>query len=91
MIAKFLDKQGWEDRLALERDLSLCEDELFFMMKAIINLEVLFDFLQLANARLKLEHHFRDATKVTEVGVLFHVYHCPGSHALQRATRKGPK
>jgi hypothetical protein len=32
---KFLDKQGWEDRLALERDLSLCEDELFFMMKAI--------------------------------------------------------
>ncbi|KAF3010090.1 hypothetical protein E8E15_001017 [Penicillium rubens] len=33
--AKFLDKQGWEDRLALERDLSLCEDELFFMMKAI--------------------------------------------------------
>lgn len=33
--AKYLDKQGWEDRLALERDLSLCEDELFFMMKAI--------------------------------------------------------
>ncbi|KAJ5102127.1 hypothetical protein NUU61_004349 [Penicillium alfredii] len=33
--AKFLDKQGWEDRLALERDLSQCEDELFFMMKAI--------------------------------------------------------
>jgi hypothetical protein len=33
--AKFLDKQGWEDRLTLERDLSQCEDELFFMMKAI--------------------------------------------------------
>ncbi|KAJ5948666.1 hypothetical protein N7454_001973 [Penicillium verhagenii] len=33
--AKYLDKQGWEDRLALERDLSQCEDELFFMMKAI--------------------------------------------------------
>ncbi|KAJ5457960.1 FMP27domain of unknown function DUF2405 [Penicillium sp. IBT 31633x] len=33
--AKFLDKQGWEDRLSLERDLSQCEDELFFMMKAI--------------------------------------------------------
>ncbi|KAJ6099219.1 hypothetical protein N7467_000754 [Penicillium canescens] len=33
--AKFLDKQGWEDRLTLERDLSECEDELFFMMKAI--------------------------------------------------------
>jgi retron-type reverse transcriptase len=35
------------------------------------DLEVLFDFLQLANARLKLEHHFRDATKVTEVGSEF--------------------
>lgn len=33
--AKYLDKQGWEDRLALEHDLSQCEDELFFMMKAI--------------------------------------------------------
>lgn len=33
--AKYLDKQGWEDRLALERDLAQCEDELFFMMKAI--------------------------------------------------------
>ncbi|KAI2789547.1 hypothetical protein POX_d05040 [Penicillium oxalicum] len=33
--AKYLDKQGWEDRLALEHDLSMCEDELFFLMKAI--------------------------------------------------------
>ncbi|KAJ5239269.1 hypothetical protein N7468_003888 [Penicillium chermesinum] len=33
--AKYLDKQGWEDRLALERDIAQCEDELFFMMKAI--------------------------------------------------------
>ena len=33
--AKYLDKKGWEDRLALERDLAACEDELFFMMKAI--------------------------------------------------------
>jgi len=33
--AKYLDKQGWDDRLALERDLSQCEDELFFVMKAI--------------------------------------------------------
>ena len=33
--AKYLEKQGWEDRLAIERDLSNCEDELFFMMKAI--------------------------------------------------------
>lgn len=33
--AKYLDKQGWEDRLAIEHDLANCEDELFFMMKAI--------------------------------------------------------
>ena len=33
--AKFLDKKGWEDRLAIEHDLASCEDELFFMMKAI--------------------------------------------------------
>ncbi|KAE8353123.1 mitochondrial protein from FMP27-domain-containing protein [Aspergillus coremiiformis] len=33
--AKYLDKQGWEDRLVLEKDLSRCEDELFFLMKAI--------------------------------------------------------
>ena len=33
--AKYLDKQGWEDRLSIEYDLAACEDELFFMMKAI--------------------------------------------------------
>ena len=33
--AKYLDKQGWEDHLAIEEDLASCEDELFFMMKAI--------------------------------------------------------
>ncbi|KAI4127769.1 MAG: hypothetical protein LQ338_003043 [Usnochroma carphineum] len=33
--AKYLDKQGWQDRLAIEHDLTNCEDELFFMMKAI--------------------------------------------------------
>ena len=33
--AKYLEKQGWEDRLSIERDLASCEDELFFMMKAI--------------------------------------------------------
>ena len=32
---KHLDKKGWKDRLVLERDLAACEDELFFMMKAI--------------------------------------------------------
>lgn len=33
--AKYLDRHGWQDRLLLERDLTSCEDELFFMMKAI--------------------------------------------------------
>ncbi|KAJ9200288.1 hypothetical protein DTO164E3_2995 [Paecilomyces variotii] len=33
--AKYLDRQGWEDRMTLERDLTHCEDELFFIMKAI--------------------------------------------------------
>ncbi|KAL8697492.1 MAG: hypothetical protein Q9224_002283 [Gallowayella concinna] len=33
--AKYLDRQGWQDRLSIEHDLTRCEDELFFMMKAI--------------------------------------------------------
>ncbi|KIW21259.1 hypothetical protein PV08_01839 [Exophiala spinifera] len=33
--AKYLDKRGWQDRINLEKDLTSCEDELFFIMKAI--------------------------------------------------------
>ncbi|EAW14496.1 FMP27 family protein [Aspergillus clavatus NRRL 1] len=33
--AKYLDKHGWEDRMVLEQDVAQCEDELFFLMKAI--------------------------------------------------------
>ncbi|KAK3322229.1 mitochondrial protein from FMP27-domain-containing protein [Apodospora peruviana] len=40
---KYLDKKGWEDRLVLERDLASCEDELFFMMKAITTSQRKFD------------------------------------------------
>ncbi|KAK5119039.1 hypothetical protein LTR62_000250 [Meristemomyces frigidus] len=32
---KFLDRQGWKDRICMDQDLANCEDELFFMMKAI--------------------------------------------------------
>ncbi|KAI4716098.1 hypothetical protein E4T48_07713 [Aureobasidium sp. EXF-10727] len=32
---KYLDRQGWKDRITLDADLAACEDELFFMMKAI--------------------------------------------------------
>lgn len=35
VYSKYLDKRGWEERLYLERDLASCEDELFFLMKAI--------------------------------------------------------
>jgi hypothetical protein len=34
--AKYLDREGWQDRIKLEEDLSTCENELFFIMKAII-------------------------------------------------------
>ena len=40
---KHLDKKGWKDRLVLERDLAACEDELFFMMKAITTSQRKFD------------------------------------------------
>lgn len=30
-----LDRQGWKDRIAVDQDLAGCEDELFFIMKAI--------------------------------------------------------
>lgn len=33
--AKYLDRQGWQDRLSIEQDMANCEDELFFMMKAL--------------------------------------------------------
>lgn len=32
---KFLDRQGLQDRIEMEQDLATCEDELFFIMKAI--------------------------------------------------------
>lgn len=32
---KLLDRQGWKDRISMDHDLTSCEDELFFMMKAI--------------------------------------------------------
>ncbi|KAF2838294.1 hypothetical protein M501DRAFT_1005161 [Patellaria atrata CBS 101060] len=32
---RYLDRQGWKDRVVMERELATCEDELFFMMKAI--------------------------------------------------------
>lgn len=41
--SRLLDKKGWNDRLVLERDLAACEDELFFVMKAITTSQRKFD------------------------------------------------
>ena len=46
--SKYLDKQGWEDRLMLDKDLTNCEDELFFMMKAITTSQRKYDGSQSA-------------------------------------------
>lgn len=32
---KFLDREGWKDRIVIDQDMASCEDELFFMLKAI--------------------------------------------------------
>lgn len=50
--SRYLDKQGWQDRLLLERDLAACEDELFFMIKAITTSQRKYDSTQ-GNALLK--------------------------------------
>ncbi|KAF4506326.1 hypothetical protein G6O67_006423 [Ophiocordyceps sinensis] len=53
MYSKYLDKRAWEDRLSLERDLAACEDELFFMMKAITTSQRKYDIDSDTNALLK--------------------------------------
>jgi hypothetical protein len=53
IYSKYLDKQGWEDRLTLERDIAACEDELFFMMKAITTSQRKYDTTTQSNALLK--------------------------------------
>lgn len=51
--SKYLDKKGWHDRLLLERDLAACEDELFFMMKAITTSQRKYDTASQSNALLR--------------------------------------
>jgi hypothetical protein len=50
--AKYLDRQGWQDRLAIERDLASFEDELFFLMKAITTSQRKYD-----ERALDSQHH----------------------------------
>lgn len=51
--SKYLDKKGWQDRLLLERDLTACEDELFFMMKAITTSQRKYETTSQSNALLR--------------------------------------
>ncbi|KAL2156281.1 hypothetical protein VTH82DRAFT_1026 [Thermothelomyces myriococcoides] len=51
--ATHLDRKGWRDRLVLERDLAACEDELFFMMKAITSSQRKYDNNTTSSALLK--------------------------------------
>ncbi|KAK2589939.1 Protein SABRE [Conoideocrella luteorostrata] len=60
VYSKYLDKKGWEDRLALERDLASCEDELFFMMKAITTSQRKYDTDSNTSALLKWSISARD-------------------------------
>lgn len=41
--SRFLDKKGWEDRILLDKDSTACEDELFFLMKAITSSQRKYD------------------------------------------------
>jgi len=60
IYSKYLDEQGWEDRLLLERDLAACEDELFFMMKAITSSQRRYETNSDSNALLKWSIIARD-------------------------------
>ncbi|POS87663.1 hypothetical protein EPUL_002910 [Erysiphe pulchra] len=43
IILNSLDEKDWEDKLLLDRDISSCENELFFMMKAITTYQRKYD------------------------------------------------
>ncbi|KAK0388477.1 hypothetical protein NLU13_4721 [Sarocladium strictum] len=60
IYSKYLDKKGWEDRLALEKDLASCEDELFFVMKAITTSQRKYDMHSDSNGLLKWSICARD-------------------------------
>ncbi|KAK1962727.1 hypothetical protein LY78DRAFT_683810 [Colletotrichum sublineola] len=60
IYSKYMDEQGWEDRLLLERDLAACEDELFFMMKAITSSQRRYETNSDSNALLKWSITARD-------------------------------
>lgn len=60
VYSKYLDLRGWDDRLSLERDLAHCEDELFFVMKAITTSQRQYDARDASSALLKWNISLRD-------------------------------
>lgn len=54
--AQHLDAQGWQDRITLEKDLVSCEDELFFIMKAITTSQRRTDERALSQATASLRY-----------------------------------
>lgn len=60
VYSKYLDMRGWQDRLSLERDLAHCEDELFFVMKAITTSQRQYDARDASSAMLKWNISLRD-------------------------------
>ncbi|KXH64519.1 hypothetical protein CNYM01_10851 [Colletotrichum nymphaeae SA-01] len=60
IYSKYMDQRGWEDRLLLERDLAACEDELFFMMKAITSSQRRYETNSESNALLRWSITARD-------------------------------
>lgn len=62
--AKYLDKQGWEDRMAIEHDLASCEDELFFMMKAITTSQRKYDDRSQASQTTGLLRWYLSASEI---------------------------
>jgi Golgi-body localisation protein domain/RNA pol II promoter Fmp27 protein domain len=51
-----LDAKGWQDRITLERDLANCEEELFFIMKAITTSQRRTDERTLSKSRASMRY-----------------------------------
>ena len=62
--AKYLDKRGWEDRMAIEHDIASCEDELFFMMKAITTSQRKYDDRSQASQTTGLLRWYLSASEI---------------------------
>ena len=62
--SSFLDRQGWHDRLTIDEDLANCEDELFFMMKAITTSQRRYDDRTVDSAGTGLLRWYLSASEI---------------------------